>query len=99
MRYKEIIDYANEPRHERLARLALMYSSEGDAEAEDAAAETALTLAQTEKLRADALAAVARVEAEYAEASLDALIPVIAARLLATPPHPDWTLDAGDEAG
>ncbi len=66
MRYREIINYANETQAERLARLSVMYGiDEADDHAQEA--ETELTLAKADKLRADALAAVAKVEAEYEE--------------------------------
>lgn len=80
MRYKEIIDYANENQAERLARLSVMY---GVDEAEDHAqhAETELTRAKADKLRAEALAAVAKVEAEYEELAFENQKAALSARM------------------
>ena len=74
MKYKEIIDFEKETRAGRLARIAVMYGTD-DAEA----AETDLTLAKTAKLRADALAAVVRMEEEYAELALSAAQDIVSA--------------------
>ncbi len=63
MRYSDILDHATEPRADRLARLALMYGvDESDDHAQEA--ETELTRAKAEKLRVDALVAVAKAEGD-----------------------------------
>jgi hypothetical protein len=76
MRYQEIIEFANETQAQRLDRMRLMYSDD-DAEERALEADTELKCAKADKLRADALAAVTKVEAEYEELAtrLDSFIP------------------------
>lgn len=85
MRYHQIIDYDEEATAERLARLAVMYGIDEDADCRAQDADTELTLAKADMLRLDKIAAVEKLEAEYEELVLQAQMELLSAMMSKRP--------------